>query len=89
MNQLLCWLLLIPAVLAQFEGLEEVTTKSSGDLKAIDKCGEGETKGKKICVSIYNCDPRTNTIRTTGEIDGYGRIDIRYRFGSNVLWFVF
>ncbi|XP_037917552.1 phenoloxidase-activating factor 2-like [Hermetia illucens] len=33
---------------------------------------------KCICVPYYLCDPTNNTIRTDGEFDGFGLIDIRF-----------
>lgn len=59
------------------DGYEEVTQKPQGSLGAIEKCGEGSTKGVNICVPYYMCDGKTNTVVQTGKTDGFGIISIR------------
>ncbi|XP_025834690.1 phenoloxidase-activating factor 2 [Agrilus planipennis] len=60
-----------------FDGFEEVTKEPSKGYGATFACGEGDDKGIRTCVDYYNCDPKTNTIISSGDYDGTGLIDIR------------
>ncbi|KAJ8961443.1 hypothetical protein NQ318_014691 [Aromia moschata] len=62
-------------------GYEEVTSTTEGSRGYVAPCGEGDDRGKRLCVPYYQCDGRTKTIVQTGVTDGFGVIDIR--FGEN------
>lgn len=59
------------------DGFEEVTEKPSEGYGAIEKCGEGASRGVDLCVPYYQCDSDTRTILQDGRTDGFGVIDIR------------
>lgn len=63
-------------------GYDTVPTSSTeSSMGYIEKCGEGKTLGKRLCVNYEYCDGRSNTIVQNGITAGFGVIDIR--FGEN------
>ncbi|CAG9853718.1 unnamed protein product [Phyllotreta striolata] len=64
-----------------FSNMEEVNPVTLSSYGAAEKCGEGSTRGLRMCVNYHMCDGKTNTIIQSGVTDGFGIIDIR--FGTN------
>lgn len=62
-------------------GFQTVPTSSTeSSIGYLDKCGEGKTLGKRLCVNYEFCDGRTDTIVQNGLTAGFGVINIRYSF---------
>lgn len=63
---------------------EEVPSPKPTGFGALEKCGEGSSAGKFLCVPYYRCDGTTNTIieDESPNIGGVGLLDIR--FGANL-----
>ncbi|KAL3278692.1 hypothetical protein HHI36_016228 [Cryptolaemus montrouzieri] len=59
-------------------GYEEVSTENLGGFGAIEKCGQGASRGVDLCVPYYQCDGETKTIIQDGRTNGFGLIDIRF-----------
>ncbi|KAJ8983011.1 hypothetical protein NQ317_014308 [Molorchus minor] len=60
------------------EGLEEVPTTPPESKGYVPSCGEGEDRGKRLCVPYFQCDGTTKTVVQTGVVDGFGLIDISH-----------
>lgn len=62
-------------------GFQTVPTSSTqSSIGYLEKCGEGKTLGKRLCVNYEYCDGRTDTIVQNGLTAGFGIINIRYIF---------
>lgn len=54
-----------------------VMPSTSESYDVMEKCGEGKTKGKRLCVNYEYCDHATDTIVQNGITTVFGVIDIR------------